>query len=100
MAALLVLPVRCLNLPQNLELVDLCVLSGLPIFWMLFVLGRQTVIAIWPYAFAMVLIVASLDRFDDIERAIDAGIDDFVPAPANKSELLKRVENLLKLSHQ
>ena len=33
----------------------------------------------------------------DIERAVAAGTDDFLSKPVNKVELLKRVENMLKL---
>ena len=34
-----------------------------------------------------------------IERAVQAGTDDFLSKPVNKTELLKRVENMLKLYH-
>ncbi len=46
----------------------------------------------------MILMVTQLNELDDIERAVEAGADDFLSEPLNKSELLKRVENLLKFS--
>ena len=42
-----------------------------------------------------VLMVTALDQPTDIERAIDAGTDDFVTRPVNKTELLLRVKALL-----
>jgi CheY-like chemotaxis protein len=45
----------------------------------------------------MVLMVTALNELGDIERAVDAGCDDFLSKPVNKLELLKRVENMLKL---
>ena len=45
----------------------------------------------------MVLIVTGMNELADIERAVEAGTDDFLSKPVNKTELLKRVENLLKL---
>ena len=42
-----------------------------------------------------VLMVTALDQPSDIERAIDAGTDDFVTRPVNKTELLLRVKALL-----
>ncbi len=47
----------------------------------------------------MVLMVTALNEQGDIERAVAAGCDDFLSKPINKLELLKRVENLLKLRH-
>ncbi len=46
----------------------------------------------------MILMVTALNELGDIERAVDAGTDDFLSKPVNKLELLKRVENMLKLS--
>lgn len=46
----------------------------------------------------MVLMVTALNELGDIERAVDAGADDFLSKPVNKIELVKRVENMLKLS--
>jgi len=45
----------------------------------------------------MVLMVTALNEPGDIERAVQAGTDDFLSKPVNKTELLKRVENMLKL---
>ena len=47
----------------------------------------------------MVLMVTALNELGDIERAVDAGTDDFISKPVNKLELLKRVEMMLKLRH-
>lgn len=45
----------------------------------------------------MVLMVTALNELGDIERAVDAGTDDFLSKPVIKVELLKRVENMLRL---
>lgn len=45
----------------------------------------------------MILMVTALNEPGDIERAVAAGCDDFLSKPINKLELLKRVENMLKL---
>ena len=45
----------------------------------------------------MVLMVTALNELGDIERAVDAGTNDFLSKPVNRVEFLKRVENLLKL---
>jgi len=45
----------------------------------------------------MILMVTALTDLGDIERAVSAGCDDYLSKPVNKAELLKRVENLLKL---
>ena len=45
----------------------------------------------------MVLMVTALNELGDIERAIEAGTDDFLSKPVNKAGLLKRVENMLQL---
>jgi two-component system, OmpR family, alkaline phosphatase synthesis response regulator PhoP len=47
----------------------------------------------------MVLMVTALNEPGDIERAVNAGTDDFLSKPVNKLELLKRVENMLRLRH-
>src|SRR3954451_16180525 len=41
-----------------------------------------------------VLMVTALDQPADIERAVEAGTDDFLSKPINKSELLLRVRAL------
>ncbi|MDO4551175.1 MAG: response regulator [Planctomycetia bacterium] len=45
----------------------------------------------------MILMVTALNELGDIERAVQAGCDDFLSKPVNKLELLKRVENMLRL---
>ncbi len=45
----------------------------------------------------MILMVTALNELGDIERAVEAGTNDFLSKPVNKIELLKRVENMLKL---
>src|SRR5438552_1485778 len=45
----------------------------------------------------MILMVTALNELGDIERAVQAGTDDFLSKPVNKAELLKRVDNMLKL---
>jgi CheY-like chemotaxis protein len=45
----------------------------------------------------MILMVTALNELGDIERAVAAGCDDFLSKPVNKLELVKRVENMLKL---
>jgi CheY-like chemotaxis protein len=45
----------------------------------------------------MILMVTALSELGDIERAVAAGCDDYLSKPINKFELLKRVENMLKL---
>ncbi len=44
----------------------------------------------------MVLMVTALDELGDIERAVEAGTDDYLTKPINKFALLKRVETMLK----
>jgi CheY-like chemotaxis protein len=46
----------------------------------------------------MILMVTALNELGDIERAVNAGTDDFLSKPVNKIELVKRVGNLLKLN--
>jgi len=43
-----------------------------------------------------VLMVTALDQPSDVDRAVDAGTDDFLTKPINKNELLLRVRALLK----
>ncbi len=43
-----------------------------------------------------VLMVTALDQPSDVERAVDAGTDDFLTKPINKTELLLRVRSVLK----
>ena len=44
----------------------------------------------------MILMVTALNEQGDIEGAVDAGTDDFLSKPVNKTGLLKRVENMLR----
>jgi len=44
----------------------------------------------------MVLMVTALNELGDIERAVQAGTDDFLSKPVNKTELLKLVEIMLR----
>ena len=43
-----------------------------------------------------VLMVTALDQPSDVERAVEAGTDDFLSKPINKTELLLRVRSLLR----
>src|SRR5262249_8688189 len=43
-----------------------------------------------------VIMITALDDSSDIERAVEAGTNDFVTKPINKSELLLRVRSLLQ----
>ena len=45
----------------------------------------------------MVLMVTALNELGDIERAVEAGTNDFLSKPVNKVELLKRVDTMLHL---
>jgi two-component system, OmpR family, alkaline phosphatase synthesis response regulator PhoP len=43
-----------------------------------------------------VLMITALDQQSDIDRAVEAGTDDFLTKPINKTELLLRVRSALK----
>ena len=43
-----------------------------------------------------VLMITALDQPSDIDRAVEAGTDDFLTKPINKTELLLRVRSLLQ----
>lgn len=47
----------------------------------------------------MILMVTALGEEGDIERAVAAGTDDFLSKPIHKVELVKRVQNMLRLRH-
>ena len=44
----------------------------------------------------MILMVTALSELGDVERAVNAGCDDYLSKPVNKVELLKRVDNMLR----
>ncbi len=48
----------------------------------------------------MILMVTALNELGDIERAVQAGTDDFLSKPINKLELVKRVEIMLSLRNK
>ena len=43
-----------------------------------------------------IIMISALDQPSDIERAVEAGTDDFLSKPINKNELLLRVRSLLR----
>ncbi len=47
----------------------------------------------------MVLMVTALNEPGDIERAVQSGCDDFLSKPIHKLELLKRLDNMLRIRH-
>ena len=46
-----------------------------------------------------ILIVTALNEKGDIEKAVDAGCDDFLSKPVNSLELKTRVRSLLRVRH-
>ncbi len=46
-----------------------------------------------------VMMVTALNELGDIERAVEAGTDDFLTKPVNKLELITRVKSLLRVRH-
>ena len=46
-----------------------------------------------------IIMVTALNEVNDIVRAIDLGVDDFLTKPVNRLELLTRVRSLMRLSH-
>lgn len=48
----------------------------------------------------VVLMVTALDQHSDIDRAVEAGTDDFLTKPINKAELLVRLRAALKSRQQ
>jgi DNA-binding response OmpR family regulator len=46
-----------------------------------------------------VIMVTALDQHADVERAVDAGTDDFISKPIKQNELLLRINALLKARH-
>jgi two-component system, OmpR family, alkaline phosphatase synthesis response regulator PhoP len=45
-----------------------------------------------------IIMVTALNEFGDIERARECGAEDFLCKPVSKSQLLERVQSLLKLA--
>jgi two-component system alkaline phosphatase synthesis response regulator PhoP len=45
----------------------------------------------------MILMVTALNELGDIERGVKAGMDDFLSKPVNRIELVKRVQNMIRL---
>jgi len=43
-----------------------------------------------------ILMITALDQPSDVERAVEAGTDDYLTKPINKTELFLRVRSLLK----
>ena len=48
----------------------------------------------------VVLMVTALDQPSDIDRAVEAGTDDFLTKPINKTELLLRVKAALRAAQK
>ena len=46
-----------------------------------------------------ICMVTALNEEGDVEKAVDAGTDDFLSKPINKWELLTRVRSLLRVRH-
>jgi DNA-binding response OmpR family regulator len=47
----------------------------------------------------LVLMVTALNEAADFERGVQAGTDDFLTKPVNKTELLCRIRSLLRVRH-
>jgi CheY-like chemotaxis protein len=47
-----------------------------------------------------IIMITALDQPSDMERAVEAGTDDFISKPINKTDLLLRVEALLSSREQ
>jgi two-component system, OmpR family, alkaline phosphatase synthesis response regulator PhoP len=46
-----------------------------------------------------IIMVTALTEVEDVEKAVEAGTDDFLSKPVNRVELITRVKSLLKLRH-
>ena len=46
-----------------------------------------------------VIMVTALTELEDVEKAVEAGTDDFLSKPVNRLELVTRVKSLLRLRH-
>jgi len=47
----------------------------------------------------LILMVTALNEAADFERGVQAGTDDFLTKPVNKTELLCRIKSLLRVRH-
>jgi CheY-like chemotaxis protein len=47
----------------------------------------------------VILMITALDQPSDIERAVEAGANDFLTKPINKTDLMKRVRSALQCRH-
>ena len=47
-----------------------------------------------------ILMITALDQHSDVERAVEAGTDDFLSKPISKAELLRRIPALLAAKRQ
>ncbi len=47
----------------------------------------------------LILVVTALNEMGDIEKAVQAGCDDFLSKPINRLELTTRVKSLLRVRH-
>jgi two-component system, OmpR family, alkaline phosphatase synthesis response regulator PhoP len=46
-----------------------------------------------------IIMVTALTEVEDVQKAVDAGTDDFLSKPVNRLEIVTRVKSLLKLRH-
>ena len=46
-----------------------------------------------------IIMVTALTELEDVEKAVEAGTDDFLSKPVNRMELVTRVKSLLRLRH-
>ena len=47
-----------------------------------------------------VIIVTALDKDDDYQKAVEVGVDDFLPKPFNSILMLTRIRSLLRVKYQ
>jgi len=46
-----------------------------------------------------IIMVTALTEVEDVQKAVEAGTDDFLSKPVNRVELVTRVKSLLKMRH-